>query len=125
MGSEMCIRDSLKAAQLLPMAITVQTNQELNNLTRLPDEIILKTEFEHIVSAPLPLQLAQAGRLHVYRPHDGGDEHYAIEIGVLDRTSSVLTRLHSACFTGGVIVALNSMALLSKWRGKVLEFYYI
>ena len=97
----------LKAAQLLPMAITVQTNQELSNLTRLPEEIILNTEFKHIVSAPLPLQLAQAGRLHVYRPHDGGDEHYAIEIGVPDRTSPVLTRLHSACFTGDVLGSLK------------------
>ncbi|MDA9099652.1 GTP cyclohydrolase II [Planktomarina sp.] len=97
----------LKAAQLLPMAITVQTNQELSNLTRLPEEIILNTEFKHIVSAPLPLQLAQAGRLHVYRPHDGGDEHYAIEIGVADRTSPVLTRLHSACFTGDVLGSLK------------------
>ncbi len=97
----------LKAAQLLPMAITVQTNQELSNLTRLPEEIILNTEFKHIVSAPLPLQLAKAGRLHVYRPHDGGDEHYAIEIGVADRTSPVLTRLHSACFTGDVLGSLK------------------
>ena len=97
----------LKAAQLLPMAITVQTNQEFSNLTRLPEEIILNKEFKHIVSAPLPLQLSQAGRLHVYRPHDGGDEHYAIEIGVPDRTSPVLTRLHSACFTGDVLGSLK------------------
>ena len=97
----------LKAAQLLPMAITVQTNQELSNLTWLPAEITLNTEFKHIVSAPLPLQVAQAGRLHVYRPQGGGDEHYAVEIGVPDRNLPVLTRLHSACFTGDVLGSLK------------------
>ena len=97
----------LKAAQLLPMAITVQTNQELSNLTQLPAEIVLNTEFRHIVSAPLPLETSQAGRLHVYRPQGGGDEHYVVEIGAPDRSKSVLTRLHSACFTGDVLGSLK------------------
>ena len=97
----------LKAAQLLPMAITVQTNQELSNLTRLPAEIALNTEFKHIVSAPLPLEISKAGRLHVYRPQGGGDEHYAVEIGAPDRSTPVLTRLHSACFTGDVLRSLK------------------
>ena len=97
----------LKAAHLLPMAITVQTDCALNTLTHLPVEIILDVGFEHVVSAPLPLQVSEAGRLHVYRPNGGGDEHYAVEIGVPDRASPVLTRLHSACFTGDILGSLK------------------
>ncbi|MDC1297506.1 GTP cyclohydrolase II, partial [Octadecabacter sp.] len=38
---------------------------------------------------------------------DGGEEHYAIEIGHPDRSKPVLTRLHSACFTGDVLGSLK------------------
>ncbi len=97
----------LKAAHLLPMAITVHTDQALSSLTHLPAEIILDPGFGHVVSAPLPLQVSQAGRLHVYRPRGGGDEHYAVEIGTPDRATPVLTRLHSACFTGDILGSLR------------------
>ncbi|WP_372841129.1 GTP cyclohydrolase II, partial [Phaeovulum sp.] len=55
----------------------------------------------------LPMAAAEAGRLHVFRPDDGGEEHYAIEIGVPSRDAPVLTRLHSACFTGDVLGSLK------------------
>ena len=97
----------LKAAHLLPMAITVCTSQPLSTLTHLPAEILLDTGFEHVVSATLPLQVSQAGRLHVYRPRGGGDEHYAVEIGSPDRAAPLLTRLHSACFTGDILGSLK------------------
>ena len=97
----------LKAAHLLPMAITVRSIEPLTTLTHLPAEILLDLGFGHVVSAPLPLQVSQAGRLHVYRPHGGGDEHYAVEIGAPDRTNPVLTRLHSACFTGDILGSLK------------------
>ena len=97
----------LKAAHLLPMAITVGSNLPLSTLTHLPEEILLDLGFGHVVSAPLPLQVSQAGRLHVYRPHGGGDEHYAVEIGAPDRAGAVLTRLHSACFTGDILGSLK------------------
>ena len=97
----------LKAAHLLPMAITVHTDQALPSLTHLPAEIILDPGFGHVVSAPLPLQVSQAGRLHVYRPRGGGDEHYAVEIGTPDRATPVLIRLHSACFTGDILGSLR------------------
>ncbi|WP_102109119.1 GTP cyclohydrolase II [Oceaniglobus roseus] len=60
-----------------------------------------------VVSARLPMAAATAGRLHIFRPEDGGDEHYAIEIGQPDRSAPVLTRLHSACFTGDVLGSLK------------------
>ena len=45
--------------------------------------------------------------LHVFRPEDGGEEHYAIEIGRHDRDKPVLARLHSACFTGDLMGSLK------------------
>ena len=60
-----------------------------------------------IVHARLPLTVSEAGRLHIFRPEDGGVEHYAVEIGRPDRAKPVLTRLHSACFTGDVLGSLK------------------
>jgi GTP cyclohydrolase II len=45
--------------------------------------------------------------VHVFRPDDGTEEHYAIEIGRPDRAAPVLARLHSACFTGDVLGSLK------------------
>lgn len=56
-----------------------------------------------VSSARLPMRSFDAGRVHVFRPDDGTIEHFAIEIGEPDKTRPVLTRLHSACFTGDVM----------------------
>ena len=53
------------------------------------------------------MEAAEAGRLHVFRPEDGGEEHYAIEIGQPPRDRPVLARLHSACFTGDLLGSLK------------------
>lgn len=60
-----------------------------------------------VVSARVPMEAAEAGRLHVFRPEDGGEEHYAIEIGHPPRDRPVLARLHSACFTGDLLGSLK------------------
>lgn len=60
-----------------------------------------------VVSARVPLAASEAGRLHVYRPEDGGEEHVAVEIGRPDRSGPVLVRLHSACFTGDILGSLK------------------
>ena len=60
-----------------------------------------------VAAARVPLEVSQAGRVHVFRPGDGGEEHYAVEIGAPDRALPVLCRLHSACFTGDVIGSLK------------------
>lgn len=61
----------------------------------------------HVVSARVPLRAAENARLHIYRPADGSEEHYAIEIGRPDRDQPVLSRLHSACFTGDLLGSLK------------------
>jgi len=62
---------------------------------------------DETAAARVPLAVSSAGRVHVFRPRDGAEEHYAIEIGQPDRAAPVLSRLHSACFTGDVIGSLK------------------
>ena len=104
-----------KSAQLLPAVLVlplvggVSVPAELTVLAA--DEVLRalerETELHPVISARLPMAAAQAGRVHVFRPRDGGVEHYAIEIGQPDRAAPVLARLHSACFTGDVLGSLK------------------
>jgi len=59
------------------------------------------------VAARLPLDASERAKLHVFRPENGGVEHYAVEIGRPARGAPVLARLHSACFTGDVLGSLK------------------
>ncbi len=63
--------------------------------------------YADVVHASLPMMVSNAGRVHVFRPDDGGEEHYAVEVGRVDRSKPVLVRLHSACFTGDVLGSLK------------------
>ena len=67
----------------------------------------LASPLNPVVSARLPLEVSEAGKLHIFRPEDGGEEHYAIEIGQPPRDAPVLARLHSACFTGDLMGSLK------------------
>ena len=60
-----------------------------------------------IASARVPLAVSEAGRVRVFRPLDGAEEHYAVEIGAPDRRAPLLCRLHSACFTGDLLGSLK------------------
>ena len=102
-----------KSAHLLPavVVLTVSNGYALaadGNLTLIPlaeaiSELDRASPLHRVVSARLPMQASEAGRVHVFRPEDGGEEHYAIEIGQPDRGKPVLARVHSACFTGDVL----------------------
>ena len=104
-----------KAAQLLPaaMVMSVDTPFELASQfsltlldltgTTLPDG----TSLAPVIAARVPLEASEAGRLHIFRPEDGGEEHYAVEIGRPSRSEPVLARLHSACFTGDILGSLK------------------
>ena len=99
----------VKSAQLLPAAVVVMGAAPPEGLTRLSiaDTTAPETRLTPVIAARLPMRLAGAGRLHVFRPEDGGVEHYAIEVGRPMRDGPVLTRLHSACFTGDVLGSLK------------------
>jgi len=106
-----------KAARLLPAALLVALPDAAalgreNGLTCLSAVDVLRLSraprpLTDVIDARLPLDVSDAGRLHVFRPDDGGEEHYAMEIGDPDRSRPVLTRLHSACFTGDVMGSLK------------------
>ena len=104
-----------KAAQLLPSVLTVPLpNAEDfardNELTFLDQDTVTgdaMTALHSVAQAKLPLEVSEAGRLHIFRPEDGGEEHYAIEIGQPDRAKPILSRLHSACFTGDILGSLK------------------
>lgn len=100
-----------KSALLLPAAIVVPlAGRAPAGLTRLAARDCADPEppaFRDVVAARLPMAASEAGRVHVFRPGDGGAEHHAIEIGRPDRDRPVLARLHSACFTGDVLGSLK------------------
>ena len=116
-GSALAHRAALhlcKSARLLPAAVvTALPDVALPaGLTRLdPTAVIAQLgrmpDLDPVISARVPLSVSEAGRLHVFRPNDGNEEHYAVEIGKPDRAQPVLTRLHSACFTGDVLGSLK------------------
>jgi GTP cyclohydrolase II len=109
-----------KQARLLPAAV-VAVWADAGQVTRLATAAgltVLSAEvlrhaaeaaprMERVSDARVPTRFAEAGRCHVFRPADGGEEHYAIEIGRPSRSAPVLARLHSACFTGDVIGSLK------------------
>jgi GTP cyclohydrolase II len=106
-----------KAARLLPAAVLVEVPDALAlslresltliDLASAAPELERESPLHPVVSARLPMAAAAAGRVHIFRPEDGGDEHYAIEIGAPPRDAPVLARLHSACFTGDVLGSLK------------------
>jgi len=107
----------VKSAQLLPAALALTLKNAAtfaldHGLTVIPADLaaphLAATSPLHpVVHARLPIRAADAGRLHIFRPEDGGEEHYAIEIGRPARDKPVLARLHSACFTGDVLGSLK------------------
>ena len=102
-----------KSARLLPAIVAVGfEGPPPAGLTALDmglaaPHLKLRAPLHEVVSARLPLEVSEAGKLHVFRPDDGGEEHYAIEIGRPDRSKPVLSRLHSACFTGDLLGSLK------------------
>ncbi len=106
-----------KSAHLLPAAVIVPIDDGVvfaatNGLThidhtRAAPHLADRSPLRAVVAARLPMEVSEAGRLHVFRPDDGGEEHYAIEIGRPDRSKPVLARLHSACFTGDLMGSLK------------------
>ena len=106
-----------KAAHLLPAVVAVAVD-DFAALAAAHDIGVLAVAdladlFDHpaalhkIASGRVPLQNAPDTRVHVFRPEDGGEEHYAVEIGRPDRGKAVLARLHSACFTGDLLGSLK------------------
>ena len=81
-----------KTAHLIPSAVMVNiTDQDTVGLDFVDLEQVLSlilnpsNQLIEVSAANVPLQVAEASRVHVFRQQDGGEEHYAIEIGNPDR----------------------------------------
>jgi len=109
-----------KGARLLPAALVVPLpsaaaaralaqSERLNELSArdAAEAEAAAVKLVPVAAARVPLSISEAGRVHVFRPSDGGEEHYAVEIGSPCRADPVLTRLHSACFTGDLFESLK------------------
>ena len=107
----------IKSAQLLPAALVVPivaatefataNTLTLLDLSKAQTHLAAPSPLYPVVYAALPTTVSDVGRLHVFRPQDGSEEHYAIEIGKPQRDKPVLARLHSACFTGDLMGSLK------------------
>ncbi len=96
-----------KDAHLLPAIVAAPVKEFDPSLTVLPTSVVANTGLMDVAKSYLPIAAAEKTRLTIFRPIPGGEEHYAIEIGNPDRDEAVLTRLHSACFTGDVLGSLK------------------
>jgi len=106
-----------KSARLLPSVAGVEITDAAgiaveHHLCLIPSDLAAplldeSSPLHPLVAARVPIAAARAGKLHVFRPGDGSEEHYAFEIGRPDRDAPVLARLHSACFTGDVMGSLK------------------
>ncbi len=106
----------VKSAHLLPTALITYVPKQkiatLEGLTHLNVKVACPhlseaASLANIISAKLPISTAPKGKLHVFRPDNGTEEHYAMEIGKREHSEPVLVRLHSACFTGDVLGSLK------------------
>ena len=99
-----------KSARILPAVILRPVAETPEGLTEIGiDDIAPPTpaRLSGVASARLPIGADERTRLHIHRPADGSEEHYAVEVGRPDRGAPVLVRLHSACFTGDVLGSLK------------------
>ncbi|MGB0410383.1 MAG: GTP cyclohydrolase II [Pikeienuella sp.] len=108
-----------KSARLLPAVITVEMSPKAAHDLATAETLSVVThddwngaegagvDMTRVASARVPLEVSEAGRVHVFRPGNGEEEHYAIEVGAPDRSAPVLSRLHSACFTGDLAGSLK------------------
>ncbi|MEP5731595.1 MAG: GTP cyclohydrolase II [Sulfitobacter sp.] len=106
-----------KSARILPAMLVLEIPNAVEfasrnylthlNLAAAAPVLAERSVLHPVVNARLPMEASEAGRLHIFRPEDGGEEHYAIEVGRPDRATPVLTRLHSACFTGDLMGSLK------------------
>ena len=103
----------VKSARLLPAALVLPLDgpapADLTVLDAGSADKMLSAPVAHsqVVTGRVPMAVSRAGRVHVFRPGDGGEEHVVCEIGRPSRHDPVLARLHSACFTGDVLGSLK------------------
>ena len=107
----------LKSAQLLPAAVISpvadgERYAQSQNITYLQTGQVIQSalssqSISDAITAEVPTARTQNSQFHIFRPNISGEEHYAVEIGKIDRNKPTLVRIHSACFTGDVLGSLK------------------
>lgn len=97
----------LKTAHLLPAAMIMPLEDIPAEITVLDPPWTQAHHLTRLSHAKVPLDGAEATVLHVFRDAFTAEEHCAVIVGDLDPQKAVLTRLHSACFTGDILGSLK------------------
>ena len=107
-----------KKAELLPAVLVLPIQSEdLKKLRRLGllyqkisknfESYKVDENLTLVSTGRVPIPGGLNSKVSVFRDLNSLTEHYAIEIGILDLSQPVLTRLHSACFTGDILHSLK------------------
>ena len=70
-------------------------------------ETISASLLKEVARARLPLADAEDAQIAIFRPGDGGTEHFAIIISNGDRLAAPPVRIHSQCITGDILGSLK------------------
>jgi len=103
----------LKIARLLPTAIAAPIDAAPADVLVVWADAItrydsaLTDDLKEVARANVPLVDAAKTQLVSFRSRYGGPEHMAIVIGEPRTSQSVLTRIHSECFTGDLLGSLK------------------
>ena len=107
----------LKSAQILPAAIISPVPDgkryaQSHNITYLQTGQFMQSALSSqgisdAITAEVPTKDTENSQFHIFRLNISGEEHYAVEIGKIDRNKPTLVRIHSACFTGDVLGSLK------------------
>ena len=107
----------LKSAQLLPAAVispvadgeryAQSQNIICLQICQVIQSALSSQSISDAITAEVPTARTQNSQFHIFRPNISGEEHYAVEIGKIDRNKPTLVRIHSACFTGDVLGSLK------------------
>lgn len=113
----------MRVARLLPAAIcahfpntdhvALRLWAEEHGILIVRDSDILRFEtisaslLKEVARARLPLADAEDAQIVIFRPGDGGTEHFAIIIGNGDNIKTPPVRIHSQCITGDILGSLK------------------
>ena len=114
-----------KQARLLPAALiavgestAIMDQAKRAGLSEVTSEMVTGAAdaaiaMHRVSGARVPTRFAQAGRVHVFRPEDGGEEHYAIEVGSPARDAPV-------CVSAAAVRAAPPISAPSDWSSSIM-----
>ena len=102
-----------KRAGLLPAVLLIDITEAPDGPVQISAEDVFAaadqetSTLARVTQARVPIEGAEDARLVGFRPPGGGPDHFALVIGEIRAGQTVLTRLHSECFTGDLLGSLK------------------